>query len=79
MTVVVIALLALGLTLRDGRDTVEWVMAPIAVGIAGLILTRWTRRKDRREIASILTATLQAEPIDSGLNVARGGCGRSPT
>jgi hypothetical protein len=75
VTVVVIALLALGLTLRDGRDTVEWVVAPIAVGIAGLILTRWIRGKDRREIASILTATLQAEPFDSWSNVAGPGRG----
>ena len=45
-------------------------MLAIAVGIAGLILTRWTRRKDRREITTFLTLTLQAERIDSGPNVA---------
>ena len=71
VTVVVIALLALGLTLhRDGWENVEWTMLAIAVGIAGLILTRWTRRKDRREITTFLTLTLQAERIDSGPNVA---------
>lgn len=71
VTVGVIVLLALGLTLhRGGWEDVEWMMLAIAVGIAGLILTRWTRRKDRREIATFLTVTLQAQPIDSGSNVA---------
>jgi len=31
-----------------------------AIGIAGLILTRWTRRGDKREITKFLASTLDA-------------------
>jgi len=71
VTVIVIALLAISLSLRrDGWGDVEWALLTIAVGVAGLIVARWTRRKVRGEIMMFLAATLQARPIESGSNVA---------
>jgi len=69
-----IALLALGLAvLRDGWGNADWTILAIAVGIVGLMLARWTRRKDRGKIAVFLTETLQAEPIDPGSNAVNSG------
>jgi hypothetical protein len=66
VTVAVIAVIAIALSFHRGeRQGIEWGALAIAVGIAGLFLTRWTRRGDRRDITTFLTATLQATPRDS--------------
>jgi hypothetical protein len=65
VTVAVIASMAFGLALYWGEQQgIEWVVLALAVGIAGLFLTRWIRRGDKRDITTFLTGTLQARHHD---------------
>jgi len=59
--IAIIAVLALGPSLYEGGwEDLEGGALVFAIGMAGLILTRWTRRGDKREITKFLASTLDA-------------------
>ena len=72
--IAVVAVIAIGNALyRGGQHGVAGTVVAVGVGIAGLLLTRWTCRGDRREITAFLTQTLQAKSIDSASTRALDG------